>query len=299
MKRPPSIPALITATSLALVFALVLASCAHVRAAGKGASTKPAPDDANAAAGDDDTVADYVEYRSIPELSQIQISTGIVRGKSAVERLKKGCEEFAKRGIYPCVDTSSPKVYRRSETMDGHKIDMVLTIDPPPPGQKKKKKDQDNGGGDEDEPSWIRHVVVRIDGHKKFNCSIGDSPTDELVVYGLSIYPEDGTVDAAASDVDGYELTLPDDATKMDSSTVITDDIFEDEGSMDQTPDERPQPVKVMFPMTGKNAHVFRAAGVSPASAPNMHGRDVRGTRGGTPLECPKRCLVVSLAPHA
>src|SRR4029079_15761247 len=104
------------------------------------------------------------------------------------------------------IDKSGPKVYRRSETMDGHVIETVLTIDPPPPGAAKKDEDR---GADDHETTWIRHIVIRIDGHKKFNCSIGDSPTDELVVSGISIYPEDGTVDAAASDFDGSERTLP------------------------------------------------------------------------------------------
>ena len=249
MKRPPYIHALATAASLAVVgFALLLASCSHVRAAGKDAKKKDTPDQATtqpSESGEDETLADYVEYRSIPELSQIQISTGVVRGRAAVERMRKRCDEFASRGIYPCVEKSGPKVYRRSETMDGHVIETVLTIEPPPPGSEKKE----DSGADDHESVWIRHVVIRIDGHKKFNCSIGDSPTDELVVYGISIYPEDGTVDAAASDFDGYELTLPKEATKIDSPTVIRDDLFEDQNALDDPPDEkRPAPVKVMLP---------------------------------------------------
>jgi hypothetical protein len=252
MKRSPYIHALATAASLAVVgFSLVLASCSHVRAAGKDANKKKdAPDGAatqpSEDGGEEETLGDYVEYRSIPELSQIQISTGVVRGKAAVERMRERCDEFASRGIYPCVDKSGPKVYRRSETMDGHLIETVLTIEPPPPGAEKK---DDSGGADNHEAAWIRHVVIRIDGHKKFNCSIGDSPTDELVVYGISIYPEDGTVDAAASDFDGYELTIPKEATKLDSPTVIRDDLFEDQNSMDDLPDDKPPaPVKVMLP---------------------------------------------------
>jgi hypothetical protein len=253
MKRPPYIAASATAAaSLAaiVVFALLVASCAHVRAAGDDpkAKNEAPPNQATTEpsdAVDDDALADYVEYRSIPELSQIQISTGVVRGKAAVERMKNRCDEFTKRGIYPCLDKSGPKIYRRSETMDGHRIETVLTIEPPPPGSSKK---DDSGGADDQESTWIRHVLIRIDGHRKFNCSIGDSPTDELVVYGISIYPEDGTVDAAASDFDGYELTLPKDATKMDSPTVIRDDTFEDQNSMDDVPDEKsPAPIKVML----------------------------------------------------
>ena len=206
--------------------------------------------------------ADYIEYRSIPELSQIQISTGVVRGKSAVDRLKQGCDGFIKRGIYPCLDTSGRKIYRRTEKMDGHVIDTLLTIDPPPPGEKRNDGSQEA----EKEMSWIRHVIVRIDGHRKFNCSLGDSPTDELTVYGISIYPEDGTVDAAASDPEGYELTLPSEATKMDSPTVIKDDTFEDPGSSDDMPDERPAPVKVMWPGGAKAAKIP----LSPSSSSSL-----------------------------
>jgi hypothetical protein len=268
MKRPPYIPASATAASVAVVLALVFASCAQVHAPGDDPRTREAPDRASTQPSDNDddqdAIADYVEYRSVPELSQVQISTGIVRGKSAVERMKQRCDEFTKRGIYPCVDKSGPKAYRRSETMDGHLIEMILTIDPPPPGTAKK---DDNGGADDHEQTWIRHVVIRIDGHKKFNCSIGDSPTDDLVVYGISIYPEDGTVDAAASDFDGYELTLPTDATKIDSPTVIRDDLFEDQNSMDDVPDDKPPaPVKVMLP-TSPAFPVKRSSAVSKAHA--------------------------------
>jgi hypothetical protein len=266
MKRPPYITASATAASLAVVFALLVASCAHVRAAGDDPKKKGAPDQASTqpSDSDDDAIADYVEYRSDPELGQIQISTGVVRGKSAVERMKQRCDEFAKRGIYPCIDKSGPKVYRRSETMDGHLIETVLTIDPPPPGSEKK---DENGGADDHEPTWIRHVVIRIDGHKKFNCSIGDSPTDDLVVYGISIYPEDGTVDAAASDFEGYELTLPKDVTKIDSPTVIKDDLFEDQNSMDDVPDDKPPaPIKVILPKSSAFP-VKRSPVVSKADA--------------------------------
>lgn len=268
MKRPPYIAASATATALAVAFALAFASCAHVGAAGDDAKQK-ATKESRGHAGtqpsydDNDAIADYVEYRSIPELSQIQISTGVVRGRAAVERLKQRCDEFAKRGIYPCFDKSGgPKVYRRSETMDGHLIETAIAIEPPPPGSAKK----DDGGSDETEPTWVRRVIIRIDGHKKFNCSIGESPTDEMIVYGISIYPEDGTCDAAASDLDGYELTLPKDATKIDSPTLITDDLFEDAGTMDDVPDDRPPaPVKVMLPKSS----AFPAKRPAPVGEPH------------------------------
>jgi hypothetical protein len=88
-------------------------------------------------------------------------------------------------------------------------------------------------------------------------------------VYGISIYPEDGTVDAAASDFDGYELTLPKEATQLDSPTVIKDDVFEDQNSMDEVPDDKPPaPVKVMLPRRagGRGSAKPHAAGVGDSS---------------------------------
>jgi hypothetical protein len=205
-----------------------------------GAATPVRADDKPEAKGKDQS-AEYVEYRSLPELGQIQISTGVARGDGPVRRLAERPEEFAKRGIFPCADKSARHTYHRTETMAGHVIDTTLIIDPP----EEKKPD----AAPDEEPTWRRHVVVRIDGRKKFNCSIGDSPAEELTVYGITIFPEDGTVDAAASDYDGYELVLPEQSLKIDSPEVITDKSFEEEDPADDAPDEKPPaPVKVIAP---------------------------------------------------
>lgn len=193
--------------------------------------------------------ADYIEYRSLPELGQIEISSGFVRGPKAVARLHENADEFAKRGIFGCVDRGQPHVYRRSEKMGGHLIETTILIEPPAEKKPAHEKEKD-GNADEPEPDWTRHVVVRVDGHKKFDCSLGDAPAAEITVYGLTLYPEDGTVDAAASDFDGVELTLPDEALKIDSRGVITDDSFEEADPGDDSPDDgnKPKAIPVVTP---------------------------------------------------
>ena len=169
---------------------------------GNARSSRDAPSES-----DDDAIADYVEYRSVPELSQIQISTGVVRGE-----VGRGADEAASRQVCQARDLPVLRQVRRGEGLPAQRDDgRACDRDDPHdrPAAAGLEEEGRCGGADEQEPTWVRRVMIRIDGHKKFNCSIGDSPTDELIVYGISIYPEDGTCDAAASDFDGYELTLP------------------------------------------------------------------------------------------
>src|SRR5215212_7803368 len=64
--------------------------------------------------------AEYIEYRSSPELGHITIANGSVRG-----------EARAKKGIFPCTDEKRPHVHRRREKMGGRSIDTTVIIQPP------------------------------------------------------------------------------------------------------------------------------------------------------------------------
>jgi hypothetical protein len=230
---------------LALLAAIVVASGCPLACAAADKGVEPPPASQPDAPKDKDAPQDtvqYIEYRALPELGQIQISSGAVRGVSAVKRLIDDPGEFAKRGVFACVDKSKRHTYRRREKMDGHEIDTRIVVDPPPAKTKDDAEDY--------EPSFISRVVVTIDGHKKVNCSIGDSPTGDVTVFGVSVFPEDGTVDASAADSDGYELTLPEASLKFDSPDVITDDsFFEDDPNNDGEPEKmKPAPVKVIAP---------------------------------------------------
>jgi hypothetical protein len=152
--------------------------------------------------------AEFIEYRSLPELGQITITDGVVRGAKAVARLEDRAAHLAKRGIFACTDAAKPHVYRRTDEVDGRRIETTVVINPP----------------EDEESDWTRHVTVRVDGRKKVDCSIGESPEGDVFVAGVTVFPEDGTVDVVASDAEGSTLVPPEGFEKLDERGVITDD---------------------------------------------------------------------------
>jgi hypothetical protein len=166
-------------------------------------------------------VAEYVEYRCVPELGHITISDGIVRGRRAVEYLRSHGKELAARGIFPCTDEQRRRSYRRTDVLGGHRFETLVVIAPP-------------DGRDED---WTRRVTVLVDGRKKLDCSVGSSADGEVFVYGITIFPEDGTIEVAAVDADGQELFPPRELELIDNPGVITDDTLQpDMGEDDDSP---------------------------------------------------------------
>jgi hypothetical protein len=155
--------------------------------------------------------AEYIEYRNLPELGQITISDGVVRGAKAVARLEARAAQLAKRGIFGCTDTDKPHVYRRTDELDGRRIETTLVINPPA----------------DEESDWTRHVTVRVDGRKKVDCSIGYSSDGDVFISGVTIFPEDGTVDVIASDAQGSPLVPPEEFEKLEDPGVITDETLQ------------------------------------------------------------------------
>ena len=151
--------------------------------------------------------AEYVEYRCMPELGHITVSDGVVRGKKPVEYLRSHGKELAARGIFPCTDEQKRRSYRRVDELGGHKFETLVVIVPP------KDKDDD----------WVRRVTVLVDGRKKLDCSVGDSPDGEVFVYGVTILPQDGTIEVAAVNADGEEVFPPEKLELIDNPGVITD----------------------------------------------------------------------------
>ena len=187
--------------SLLLVTALLPSAMARAPQERPGEPAKP-----------EETAAEYVEYRCLPELGQITIADGVVRGRKSVARVKAHVRDLAKRGFYPCVDRGRAHSYRRTDEVDGHRFDTVISITPP--------------AGNDEEDDWERRVVVTVDGRKKVDCSIGQS-ADGLFVYGVTIYPEDGTVEVAAVADDGTELLPPAEFELLDDPGIITDDTLQ------------------------------------------------------------------------
>ena len=209
------------AIALALVFGVAALSLA-------GAAAAVARDDDDNPPGREtpETFAEYVEYRCLPELGQITISDGIVRGRRTVASVKAKAKELSRRGVFPCVDRDQPHAYRRRDEMSGRRFDTVIVITPPAA----------DGSEDDD---WGRRVTVSVDGRRKVDCSIGQSP-DGLFVYGVTIFPEDGTVEVAAVADDGTELLPPEEFESIDDPGVITDETLqpvpEDEGVEEEAP---------------------------------------------------------------
>ena len=168
-----------------------------------------------------DEVAEYIEYRCMPELGHITISDGVVRGRKPVEYLRSHGTELAVRGIFPCTDAQRRRTYRRTEVLGGHKFDTLVVIVPP------AEKDGD----------WTRRVTVLVDGRKKLDCSVGDSPDGEVFIYGVTIFPEDGTIEVAAVDANGEEVFPPKELELIKNPGVITDDTLQpDMGEDDESP---------------------------------------------------------------
>jgi hypothetical protein len=187
----------------------------------------PADEPGKAEEQKENPTAEYIEYRCLPELGQITISDGVVRGAKAVKRVETSAPELARRGIFACVDRNKPRVYRRTDELDGHRFETVVVINPP----------------EDVEDDWTRHLTVRVDGRKKVDCSLGSSPEGDVFVYGVTIFPEDGTVEVAAADAEGGELLPPEELEKLDSRGVITDDTLQPPPDDDEP--EKPKPEKV------------------------------------------------------
>ena len=110
--------------------------------------------------------------------------------------------------------------------MGGRTFDTVVATAPPADG--------DSG--------WTRRITVSVDGRKKIDCSIGDSPDGELFVYGVTVFPEDGTIEVAAVAADATEVFPPAEREMNDNPGVITDGVLEpavDDGGAGTQPLDR------------------------------------------------------------
>jgi len=59
-----------------------------------------------------------------------------------------------------------------------------------------------------------------------------------VFVYGVTLFPEDGTVQVAAVGSDGVELFPPEELERLDNPGLITDDVLE---PMADEPDDQPR----------------------------------------------------------
>lgn len=156
---------------------------------------------------------EFIEYRYLPELGQIIFTDNSVRGAKRVAYLKDHADELAKKGIYACSDESKRHVYRQSQAVGERKIESAVVIDPPT-----------HEGDDGD--YFTARLLVKVDGRKKIDCTIGTTADGELWVNKVVIHPEDGTVEIRALSGDGEELGIPESQESLDNPAVITDNSF-------------------------------------------------------------------------
>ena len=207
-------------TNLLLAALLVFAAAPN-----QSSRPQPKPDPAKPDADQpEEWVAEYVEYRCMPELGHITIADGVVRGRKPVEYLRSHAKELAARGIFPCTDRRRRRSYRRVDEVGGHKFETLVLISPPA----------------EQDADWTRRVTVLVDGRKKLDCSVGDSPDGEVFVYGVTIFPEDGTIEVAAVDADGEEVFPPRELELIDHPGVITDDVLQPYTGEDEEDTRKP-----------------------------------------------------------
>lgn len=185
---------------------------------------KKSPTTAPAAPAKD---GEFIEYRYLPEVGQILFTDNSVRGAKRVEYLKQHADELAKKGIYACSDESRRHVYRQTETVGERKIESAVVIYPPT-----------HEGEDGD--YFTARLVVKVDGRRKIDCTIGTTADGELWVNKVVIHAEDGSVEISALSGDGEELSIPESQESLDNPGVITDSSFYD----DDPAEPGPGPVK-------------------------------------------------------
>jgi hypothetical protein len=166
------------------------------------------------AASDKD--GEYIEYRYLPELGQLVYSDNTVRGVKSVHNLKVHASLLADRGIYAFADESNRHVYRQSQKVAQRTVESAVVIDPP---------SREGGDGD----NFTARLLVKVDGRKKIDCTIGTTGDGELCVNKVVIHVDDGSVEIRALSGDGNEMSIPEAQESLDDPRVITDQSFYDD----------------------------------------------------------------------
>ena len=169
---------------------------------------------------------EYIEYHYLPELGQVVFSDNAVRGVKSVQSMKEHASALAEKGIYAFADESKRHVYRQSQKSGERTIESAIVIDPP-------THEGDNGD------FFTARLLVKVDGRKKIDCTIGTTADGELWVNKVVIHVDDGSVEIRALNGDGDELNIPEAEESLDNPRIITDQSF-----YDDDPDSGHGPVK-------------------------------------------------------
>ena len=154
----------------------------------------------------------YTEYRYLPKLGIIQVHDGIVRGQAWGKRLQASPKEFEAQGIYPEYARVT-KSYKRIDTVGPHKVETLITIAPPP--------GRGYGGA-----NYVKNVVIRVDGKKKYDGTIGYNPREkELSVHEITVYA-DGIFEVRATAADKAILLPNEYAFVTGAEKTVTNEVL-------------------------------------------------------------------------
>jgi hypothetical protein len=222
----PSFGQFLSRAILAQIVAIVCMACpacdaATILVAQKRApQTVPAQPESPGSPGESpvppDKDGEFFECRSLPDLGQITFTDNAVRGAKRVQYLKEHASALAEKGIYACADEAKRHVYRTSEKVGDRTIESAVIIDPP-------TNEGDNGD------YFTGRLIVKVDGRRKIDCTIGTTADGELWVNKVTIHVEDGTVEIHALSGDGNEMNIPEAQESLDDPRVITDQSFYDD----------------------------------------------------------------------
>ena len=143
-----------------------------------------------------DWFADYVSYKSSPDLGQIVIEAGRVRGKHNVLRVHKTREALAAKNVFVGAGETD-QTYKRTSIVGNHKVNCTVIIHPP--------LGHGYGGS-----NYTAELIASIDGKEKVHCNMGYlAQANNLHIEKVVIYPEDEFIEMSATAGDMNRAVTP------------------------------------------------------------------------------------------
>lgn len=133
-----------------------------------------------------DWITDYVRYTDAPELGQIVIESGRVRGSRSVQSAVRSSSNLSAKNIFVGAGSKDSR-YKRVARYGKHVIQSNIIFHPP--------TGIGYGGG-----NYSAELAVSIDGVEKIHCNLGYvARENNLHVQKIVIYPEDEYIEVSAT----------------------------------------------------------------------------------------------------
>lgn len=133
-----------------------------------------------------DWISDYVRYTDSPELGQIVIEAGRVRGYNSVRSAQKSTDGLSARNIF-VGSGNGERRYKRTARYGKHVIQSSIVFRPP--------TGIGYGGA-----NYSADLSVVVDGVSKVRCNLGYvARENNLHVEKIVIYPEDEYIEVVAT----------------------------------------------------------------------------------------------------